>query len=464
MDAATKATYSKARSAAEPARQTRLRRDLRISLGDGAAFGGMVGLGETYLPAFVLAVGLGELTAGLVASAPLFAGGVMQMVSPWAVRWLHSHKRWVVLCAGVQALTFIPLFLAAVFGSISSAAALAIAATYWGAGLATGPAWNTWIGRLVPPPVRSRFFAVRTRTSQAAVFVGFLLGGLALQAGSAHGEVLTVFAALFALACICRLASTVFLALQSERPPSPASMRQIPLRQLLTHLHQARGGQLLVYLVVVQAAVQMAGPYFAPFMFRKLELSYGQFVALISAAFLAKIIALGLWGKVADRLGAWRLLWIGGIGIAPLSAGWIFSQNFYWLAALQIVGGATWAAYELAFFLLFFESIAEEERTSLLTLYNLFNTGAWVAGSLLGAVVLVATSASFHGYLIVFGASAAGRCLALLLLARIRLPDVMAGEINVRTVAVRPNSASLDAPVLPGLPDQMPEQVVEVAH
>lgn len=51
--------------------------DLLWSLGDGAAYGGMVGFGETFLPAFVLAVGLGEITAGLIASVPLIAGGVM---------------------------------------------------------------------------------------------------------------------------------------------------------------------------------------------------------------------------------------------------------------------------------------------------------------------------------------------------------------------------------------------------
>ena len=67
-------------------KQRRLRTDLRASCGDGAAFGGMVGVGETYLPAFVLAVGLGELTAGLVGSVPLLAGGVLQMISPSAVR------------------------------------------------------------------------------------------------------------------------------------------------------------------------------------------------------------------------------------------------------------------------------------------------------------------------------------------------------------------------------------------
>lgn len=440
-------------------KQGRLRKDLRASLGDAAAFGGMVGLGETYLPAFVLAVGLGELTAGLIASVPLVAGGIMQTVSPSAIRRLGSHKRWVVLCASVQALTFVPLLLAAWFGRISSAAVLVVAAIYWAAGLATGPAWNTWIGTIVPPAVRSRFFAVRTRASQAAVFLGLLLGGLALHIAHGRNQETIAFAGLFVAAGLCRLVSVWMLSRQSEPEPIPANMRTIPWRDVFNHLRRGSGGRLLVYLAAMQASVQMAGPFFAPFMFEKLNLTYAEFVALISVAFLAKIMALPMWGKLAHEIGARRLLWIGGIGIAPLSAGWLVSQQFSWLIVLQLVGGVTWAAYELAFFLLFFESIAAEERTSTLTIFNLINTMAWVGGSLLGGALLFYFEASYHGYLCVFGLSSVGRCLTLVLLARSRTEEVKSDEIGVRTVSVRPNAASLDAPVLPSLPDQIPEPI-----
>ena len=107
-------------------RGERLRRDLRASLLDGASFGGMVGFGETFLPAFALAVGLSEMVAGVVSSAPLVAGGLMQLVSPVAVRLMHSHRKWVVLCAAVQAFAFLPLVMAALCGSIGPVDLLSI--------------------------------------------------------------------------------------------------------------------------------------------------------------------------------------------------------------------------------------------------------------------------------------------------------------------------------------------------
>src|ERR1700677_4597952 len=69
-----------------PARST-LRRNLCSSTGDGVTFSLMVGLGETYLPAFVLALGLGDVAAGLITTVPLAAGAVLQLVSPAGVRW-----------------------------------------------------------------------------------------------------------------------------------------------------------------------------------------------------------------------------------------------------------------------------------------------------------------------------------------------------------------------------------------
>ncbi|MCG6157468.1 MFS transporter [Rubinisphaera margarita] len=441
----------------------RLRRDLRCSVGDGAAFGAMVGMGETYLPAFVLAVGLGELTAGLIGSVPLFIGGVLQIVSPWAIRKLGSHKAWVVLCSIMQALMFLPLIMAAMTGTLSTAAVLTIASLYWASGLAAGPAWNTWIGTLVPATIRPRFFAARTRISQACVFAGFMSAGLLLQWASDNDVLLTAYAVLFGVAAFCRLISALMLAGQSEPIPIPPLMTRQPLRRIFADVCKGPGGQLLMFLVAVQAAVQLSGPYFTPFMFNNLKLSYMEFMILIAAAFLFRIFSLPAWGQLASRVGAHRLLWIGAVGIVPVSFGWVISQNFYWLLAIQAYSGAAWAAYELAFFLLFFESIPEEKRTGMLTVYNLINVGAWVSGSLFGGLILYTMQTSFTSYLLIFGLSALGRVLALGLLARVPKIEVESQEIGMRTIAVRPNGANLDAPVLPSMPDQIPDSVTAQA-
>jgi MFS family permease len=396
-----------------------LRRDLRASVGDAACCGVMVGTGETYLPAFVLAAGLGEVVAGLVASLPQLAGGVMQLVSPRAVRWMGSHRRWVMTCVAIQALSFVPVIVAALTGTVSAWLALAVATLYWSTGLASGPAWNTWMGTIVPTRVRPRYFACRSRFQQAAVLTGFLLGGAAIQSGVAGGNPLRGFAVLFALATVCRLGSLAYLSMTTEPQPMPPHVRHVPLWDLLKRFRRGAEGQRLRYLGLVQAAAYFAGPYFAPYMFRVLNLSYGQYVILISTAYLAKVASLALFGRVAARCGVRRLLWLGGIGIVPVSALWLISEKFWFLIVVQLAAGSAWAAYELAVFLISFNSIRSEERTSVLTVFNLGTTAGMLVGSLLGGAVLELFGATRPVYYALFAGSSVLRLGTLFYLRRI---------------------------------------------
>ncbi len=360
------------------------RHDLAASLGDGASFSVMVGLGETYLPAFVLALGLGQVASGLIVTIPLLVGAVLQLVSPMAVRRLQSHRRWVVACAICQAACFLPLCAAAWIGSMPVLAVFAVASVYWGSGLATGPAWNTWVGTIVPMRLRARYFARRTRLSQFCVLAGFVFAGVSLQYGASIGRPLAIFGILFFVAALCRFASAGFLLRQSEPLPPGDDHRHVPLGEFVHRIRSSGEGRLIVYLLAVQTAAQIAGPYFTAYMLGPLEFSYANYVTLIAISFAAKAIALPAFGALRTRWGARRLLTLGGIGLVPLAGCWCVSDNFYWLCAVQIVAGAAWAAYELAMFLLFFETMPAEERTSLLTTFNFAHALATAAGSLLG--------------------------------------------------------------------------------
>lgn len=428
-----------------------LRHDLRAILGDGAAFSAMVGVGETYLSAFALAIGAGEIAAGLVSSLPLLAGALLQLASPWAVQKCGSHRRWVVLCASCQALTFAPLAGFALWGRMPAGLIFVIAAVYWGSGMATGPAWNTWVGRIVPPRLRAEYFARRTRISQVAVLAGFVIGGFSLQAGAQWGKPLLAFALLFVIAGACRSISAWFLASQSE-PPLPAiGQRHVPAREFFTRVVRPGDGRLLLYLLGVQAAVQISGPYFTPFMLKQMHFSYGTYVTLIGCSYLAKILAVPAWGRLAASYGTRRLLWIGGIGIVPVSAMWLVSTNFAWLVFVQLSGGALWAAYELAMFLLFFEAIADEERTSVLTTYNLAQAVATVGGSLVGGAILWAWGRSPETYLALFALSSIARGGTLAFLTGAGDVRVRSFRVATRTVAVRPDGP-MDRPIVASLP------------
>ncbi len=103
----TRVSSSSMPSTEREQRYPHLRRNLALSTGEAGAYGAMVGMGETYFPAFALALGMGEVTAGIVASAPMMVGGILQLVSPWAIARVGSYKNWIIVSAALQGLSLI---------------------------------------------------------------------------------------------------------------------------------------------------------------------------------------------------------------------------------------------------------------------------------------------------------------------------------------------------------------------
>jgi hypothetical protein len=421
--------------------------DLRASIGDAAAYSVMVGLGETYLPAFALAAGLGEIAAGLVTTVPMLMGATLQLLAPWGLRLLGSYRRWVVTCATLQALAFVPLVIGALTRQVPQWLVFGAATCYWAADKSTGGPWNTWIGQLVPQRVRPAYFARRSRIAQACVLGGFLSAGCALQSGAAWGDVLDVFALLFLAAGMARFVSSRFLAAQRD-VASPASFeRTVPLAELLQRLRGSADGTLLLYFLAVQCAVQISGPYFNPYMLQHLHLSYLEYVVLIGASLAARVVSLPALGNIARRWGARRLLWIGGVGIAPMSAAWLLTDWYPMLVVLQLAVGVVWAAYELAMCLLFLEALRPEERTSVLTRYNFAHAFATATGSLAGSAALTMFGKTPTIYYALFAASSLARVAALFVLSRVPVAKTSDSReepelIELPTVASRTDKIS----------------------
>lgn len=390
-----------------------LRKDLRAIMADGVASNAMIGLGETYLPAFVLALTASQVASGLVATGPMFLGALLQLVSPYVVRSWHSYRRWVVVGTLVQASLFIPLALGAWRGAMPCAAVFLCASVYWGTGMAGGTSWNAWIGPLIPRRVRARYFASRTRYGQLGQLLAFLVGGAWLQWGAGWGEPLRPFALIFLAAAAIRFFSAWLLQITGEPSKPGPEVATLQPRQLWARVRQDRLGPTLLYILAVQSSVQIASPYFTPYMLRHLGFSYSCYVQMLCASYLAKVVCLPWLGRLVDRWGAKRMATVWGLAIAPIPALWLVSDSFGYLLLLQVLGGAIWAGFELSMLLLWFGSIPQAQRVSILTVFNLGNATAVLLGSLAGGALLSALDAQPEAYWTLFALSSLARLLAL---------------------------------------------------
>src|SRR4030095_16918399 len=171
----------------------------------------------------------------------------------------------------------------------------------------------------------------------------------------------------------CALVAAAFLARQSEAAGLVGQHRALAAHGVRAAIRSAGSGRVLAYLLTMSATVNVAAPYFTPYMFGPLALSYAQFMTLIATALVARIAILPYFAALAERRGTRALLGWCALASVPLPVLWLVSDHFLYLVALQAFAGTAWAALEFATMLSFFEGIEDRDRARVLSAFTLAN-------------------------------------------------------------------------------------------
>lgn len=372
----------------------------------------MVGAGETYLPAYALSIGMGEIFAGVLSTLPIVSGAFLQLITPRGLQRVQSHKHWVVASTTLQALTFIPLIYFSATRAPNFWMLFFILTLYWGSGFAAGPAWNYWMGRLVQLEEGNRYFSKRARVSQLGILLGLIGGGVALHNKVEIGPFSSVFTMLFIFAGGCRLVSSVILSSQYFDPLWNKAEDRLGLRASWNVFWaNTPKRKFFFYLAPFQAAVFISSPFVTPYMLAQVKMNYGTYMSAIGVLFIGKILALSLIDKFRGSTSGFSLLVFGAGAIVPLPAMWAVSSAPAFIFALQFVSGLAWACVEVGLSLIFFKDLKQEEKVPVLTVYNLLNSIAIIAGTYIGGKLLWLFGEKVTSYYAVFVLGSVARAL-----------------------------------------------------
>ena len=89
-------------------------RSLDASIKDGASYNVMMGLGELFVVPCAVFLGAPDALSALLTTIPIFLGSCAQVVTPTLIEKTGKRRRWYMIGAIVQTLTWIPMT-AAVF-------------------------------------------------------------------------------------------------------------------------------------------------------------------------------------------------------------------------------------------------------------------------------------------------------------------------------------------------------------
>lgn len=427
----------------------RLAPSLRLSLKDAAAYSIMVGSGEAYLSAFVLALGFSAVSAGLITTVPVVVGSTIQLLFMWIYNHLTSYRRWVIWSARAQSFILFTLATLPYWAPRELSLIYIFTSLYWACSFSAGPAWNAWMGALVPKRMRITFFAQRTRQAQIFTYLTIFTSGLLLYLAENLHLAIHCFAALFGVAAVARLTSAHYIQQQLDSPREEIEKIMLTSTGFLKRMQDPKLIIILIYLFVLQLSVYIAAPYFSPYMLKELQLNYAQYMLLSSTTFLSRIFLYPLIQKWADRYGPLKLIWFGTLALTLTPYLWTLSENYFYLLTLQVFSGAAWGMQELGLFLLLLDRFPSKERSSILTVANFLSSMGMLLGSLLGSRIMIQSEFDTSTYFLVFTISTLCRLSAALALPFLEEKPIRHRLLLFwRVVGFRPNLGAMLKPIL----------------
>lgn len=336
---------------APPANQ-RLRRSLVYSQKESFASSLMTGTFDQYINAFAVFLGASAVQIGWLTALPQLIGGTAQVLTVWIGQFLHRH-RLIVISALVQTFSLSGMLLLALpFWTDPVMLLLPLLVVFHLCANLILPHWRAWMGQLVPDKFRGRFFSIRTRIAMLTSFVAFLAGGGLLYLSEQVELAWLGFAFLFFVALGGRAVSTLLLSKMHDDHSLPTNAERRPLGEKLNHLWQLLADRefrrFALFLAGLQCFVALSGPFFAIYMLRDLQFTYLQFALSTGSSILAQFLMLKIWGRVCDKKGNRYVMAIGGAIIPMLPLLWLFSDSFFYLIGVQMLGGIAWSGFTLA--------------------------------------------------------------------------------------------------------------------
>lgn len=304
------------------------------------------------ITAWALYLDLSPFLIGLLGALP-FSAQFVQLPASWITRRLGS-KRAALWTIGIgrqcvlplAALPWLPIPLAgkqAIFLCCTFAtSALAVAGNN---------AWTSWMGDLVPGPVRGRYFGRRTAVCALAATCAALGAGALLDSGRDYGHAGAALCALTLAACAAGAITTWLLSVTSA-PRAVTAPAAAPLREALSPVRDDAGRRLLAFQMAWSAAGGVAAAFYPLHMIGNLRMGFAR-MALYTAAIAAfKMIAAPLWGHALDRRGARFVLSNCAFALCLSAPLWLFASDGH-LGALALdaaLNGIAMAGISLATF------------------------------------------------------------------------------------------------------------------
>jgi MFS family permease len=327
------ASVSQTSVAGELTPHQRLRRELRIII-LAWVFGSlwMWTINGATMTRFAKALNTPDYAFGILAALP-FVGTLFQVPAVWFLeRFGYRKITFLVLMTVCRILWSVVAIIPWVMPGLDRwwwFTMVALLLVSWSVGNATGPAWISWMGDVIPRRIRGRYFGVRNRIGQiigvlTTIGVGYLLDRAERAEVVAPGTVLKVTSIMLAVAGVVGVLDIqLFHGVRDDHRPDPANAPQ-SVYAFLQPFRDRHFRPFLAFTFTINLAVGFMGQYVWLFALYVVGMGNKQANLLIAAfPLVMALISYPLWGRLMDRLGRKPVLVISGVLTILGSLGWV---------------------------------------------------------------------------------------------------------------------------------------------
>lgn len=362
-------------------------RTIRYSFRQGLFAHASAGCVQDFLTPFILLLGGTARQVGLLNALPNLAAALLQIKSADITDWLKSRKKTVIISVFIQTLVLLAVVIVSLQRGITPVKFILLIVLYTCCAALINPAWGSWMSDLVAVTKRGDFFGRRNRIlGSVTVGAAFLAGYLLQQMRGIN--VFLGFTVVFGCAFLFRTASWFYIFKMREPALEYKKESYFSLIQFIKKLKQSNFARFVVFVSLLNFAVNLAAPFFALFMLRELKFSYLIYTVITISSVITLTLTMSRWGRIADRIGNLKVVKLTAVLIGFIPLLWLINRHPVYLIGAQIFSGFIWAGFNLCSSNFIYDAVTPAKRVRCIAYFNVLNGISLFAGALAGGFLL----------------------------------------------------------------------------
>jgi len=393
---------------------------LKISIRQGETSTAANGFGDSFIIPFAQLIGSNALHVGIISA---FSGLLSPISQNFGNKLMEKHSRKSIVRKFdfFHALIWIPIAIIAVLywqNILTDYLPWILIFFYSLIAICHGlayPAWFSWMGDIVPEKERGKYFGKRNVYLGIVGIVASIIGSFIVERFEFVGFAWLGFIVLFTLAVIFKLSS--FKIMKKQYEPRFRLKKGDEFSFFAFVKRYDNVGKFAVYQLFFNLAIMIASPFFGFYLLTELGLSDNlilfMVITLSSTAFSLMFIPLA--GKISDRYGNLKLMYLANFLFALNPLIWLFSTNIIYLIILPgLIAGAANAALNLAVTNFNYDAASQRHRGTCIAYTNILSGIGVFIGALIGGYLIKNVSVGMDSFFFVFILAAVARLFVAL--------------------------------------------------